>query len=56
MDIANHLAVALVAIHGAEAIPVAERAAENIRKLGMTEKQKEWLRVVDAIKRIQRAT
>jgi hypothetical protein len=43
----------LITIHGADALKVAERAAENVRQLGMVKVLDEWNLVIAAIKKIQ---
>jgi hypothetical protein len=43
----------LIAIHGAEALAVAERAANNVRKLEMKQALDKWKLVIAAIKKIQ---
>jgi hypothetical protein len=53
MDVTNHLARALIAAHGLEAVAFAERAAANVFLLNMTEKVTEWERVIAAIKEMQ---
>lgn len=53
MDVTNHLARALIAAHGLEAVAFAERAAANVFHLNMTEKVTEWERVIAAIKEMQ---
>jgi hypothetical protein len=53
VDTINHLARALITIHGADALKVAERAAENVRQLGMVKVLDEWNLVIAAIKKIQ---
>jgi hypothetical protein len=53
VDTINHLAQALIAIHGAEALAVAERAANNVRKLEMKQALDKWKLVIAAIKKIQ---
>lgn len=42
----------LIAIHGADALAVAERGAANVRRLGMEEQAKWWDRVAQAVKAI----
>jgi hypothetical protein len=53
VDTINHLARALVTIHGADALKVAEHAAANVRGLGMAKALDEWNLVITAIKKIQ---
>jgi hypothetical protein len=53
VDVANHLARALIAAHGANALEIAERVADNIRMIGLTDKAREWAAVIAAIKEIQ---
>jgi hypothetical protein len=53
LDVTNHLARALVKCHGKDALPLAERAAENVRQLGMPRQLTEWNRVIAAIKKMQ---
>jgi hypothetical protein len=52
LDVVNHLARALVNHHGEKALAIAERAAENVRQLGMDRQLAEWNQVIDAIKKI----
>jgi hypothetical protein len=52
LDVTNHLARSLIEHHGVEALALAERAAENVRQLGMLRQLKEWNRVIDAIKKM----
>jgi hypothetical protein len=54
VDTANHLARSLITIHGADALKVAERAAENVRQLGLAKALDEWLLVIAAIKKLQK--
>jgi hypothetical protein len=51
-DVPNHLARSLIEHHGGEALALAERAAENVRQLGMDRQLAEWNRVIDAIKKM----
>jgi hypothetical protein len=53
MDVANPLARALIAAHGAEALRVAEHALANVRLLNMRDKIAEWEKVIAAIKLMQ---
>jgi hypothetical protein len=53
MDVTNHLARALIAAHGAEAITFAEHALANVRLLNMRDKIAEWEKVIAAIKLMQ---
>jgi hypothetical protein len=39
--------------HREEALAIAERAAENVRQLGMLRQLAEWNRVIAAIKKMQ---
>jgi len=55
VDTTNHLARSLITIHGARALEVAEQAANNVRKLGLTKPLDEWLLVIAAIQKIQAA-
>ena len=43
----------LIAAHGAAALSIAERAGDNVRRLGMTEKARWWAQVVKAVKEIE---
>ena len=52
-DVAHALARSLIQIHGSEALAVAERAANNVRQLGMIEKTREWEEVIDIIAAMQ---
>jgi hypothetical protein len=52
LDVTNHLARSLIKIHGTEALALAERAAENVRQLGMSRQLTEWNRVIAAIKKM----
>ncbi len=52
-DVAHALARSLIALHGSDALAVAERAADNVRQLGMIEKTREWEEVIDIIAAIQ---
>jgi hypothetical protein len=51
VDVANHLARALIAVYGAEAMSVATRAAARARQTGQPRKVKMWDRVIVAIDR-----
>jgi hypothetical protein len=51
MDVANHLARSLIEHPGPDALSLAERAAENVRQLGMKRQLEEWNRVIEAIKK-----
>jgi hypothetical protein len=53
LDVTNHLARSLMKLHGTKALPLAERAAENVRQLGMARQLTEWKRVIAAIKKMQ---
>jgi hypothetical protein len=55
VDVTNNLARALIAAHGLDALPIAERAADNVRNVYMTDKTKKWAAVIAAIKEIQTA-
>jgi hypothetical protein len=46
---------ALIAAHGAAALSVAERAGDNVRRLGMAEKARWWDQVAKAVKEIAAA-
>ena len=50
------IARALVTVHGAEALTIAERSADNVRRIGMGERVKWWERVTAAVKEIEAAT
>jgi hypothetical protein len=52
-DDPKQLARALIAIHGEYALNVAQRAANNVRQLGLVKALEDWNRVVAEIKRIQ---
>jgi hypothetical protein len=52
-DDPERLARSLVAIHGAYALSVAQRAVDNVRQLGRLKALDYWNRVVAEIKRIQ---
>jgi hypothetical protein len=54
-DIANIVALSLIDIHRADALKVAEHAADNIRPLGMAKTLEQWNQVIAAIKKIQGA-
>jgi hypothetical protein len=47
------IARALIVVHGKDAVAAAERAAANVRRLGMVERVAWWERVVKAIKEIE---
>jgi hypothetical protein len=49
----EHIARSLIALHGADALKVAEQSAAEARKLGTAENLEAWLAVVAEIKRIQ---
>jgi hypothetical protein len=49
----EHIARSLIALHGADALKVAEQSAAEARKLGTAEKLEAWLAIVAEIKRIQ---
>ncbi len=49
------IARALTAAHGADAVAAAERAAANVRRLGMDEKVRWWERVAKTVKEIEAA-
>ncbi|HEX6841796.1 MAG TPA: response regulator [Stellaceae bacterium] len=51
----NKAARSLIAIHGADALCVAERGAANVRRLGMEEQAQWWDRVAQAVKSIAAA-
>jgi hypothetical protein len=54
-DVAHALARSLIAAHGAGALAIAERAADNVRQIGMGKaKLEEWKRVIAAIKEMQK--
>jgi hypothetical protein len=53
-DDPERLARSLVAIHGAYALSVAQRAVDNVRQLGRLKALDHWTRVVAEIKRIQK--
>lgn len=48
------IARTLVLSHGPDALPLARRAAENVRHFGMPERESWWRRVIDAIEAMQR--
>jgi len=52
-DVAHALARSLISRHGSDAIAVAERAADNVRQLGMIDETREWEKVIDIIAAIQ---
>jgi hypothetical protein len=54
-DDPTEFARALIAIHGAYALSVAQRAVDNVRQLGRVQAVDHWTRVVAEIKRIQKA-
>jgi hypothetical protein len=54
-DVTNALARSLIALHGEQAVVIAERAAENVRMLHMQDKADEWMRVAEAVKTMQEA-
>jgi hypothetical protein len=54
-DIANILALSLIAIHRADALKVAEQAADNVRPFGMATTLDQWNQVIAAIKKIQKS-
>jgi hypothetical protein len=45
------VAHSLIASHGPAALGVAERAAKNVRQVGMQDKAEKWNRVVAAVKK-----
>ncbi len=49
------LARSLIATHGADGLNVARCAVENARFFGRAEQEREWLRVVEAIKAIRKS-
>jgi hypothetical protein len=49
-----HTARSLIAIHGADALEIAERAADNLQRLGKTQRLDELIQVIAEIKRIQK--
>ena len=53
-DDPTELARALIAIHDAYALSVAQRAVDNVRQLGRVQAVDHWTRVVAEIKRIQK--
>ena len=53
-DDPKHLARAIIAIHGAYALSVAQRSVDNVRELGRLKALDHWNRVVAEIKRIQK--
>jgi hypothetical protein len=56
VDTTNHLARSLIAIHGADALAIAEHTADGLRRLGRTKRLDEWIQVIAEIKRIQSAS
>ena len=52
-DVTHALARSLIALHGTDALAIAERAAENVRQLNMQTKTKEWQQVIEVIKELQ---
>jgi hypothetical protein len=42
----------LIAIHGADALEIAERAADNLQRLGKTQRLDEWIQVIAEIQQI----
>jgi len=50
---AHRMARSLIAIHGTGALAVAERAAANVRQLGMKEAERMWGAVAAAIRSIE---
>jgi hypothetical protein len=50
----KHIARSLIALHGADALKVAEQTAENARKPGAAENLEMWLAVIAEIKGIQK--
>jgi hypothetical protein len=53
-DDPEHLARSIIAIHGAYALSVAQRAVDNVRQLGRVQAVDHWTRVVAEIRRIQK--
>jgi hypothetical protein len=49
----EHIARSLIALHGADALRVAEQAAENARKPDAAESLEMWSAVIAEIKRMQ---
>jgi hypothetical protein len=52
---AHALARTLITLHGSDALSIAERAAGNVRQLGMFDKATEWDGVIDIIAAMQAA-
>jgi hypothetical protein len=48
----HRTARSLIAIHGADALEIAESAAETLQRLGRTQRQDEWIQVIAEIKQI----
>jgi hypothetical protein len=53
-DDPTEFARTLIAIHGAYALSVAQRAVDNVRQLGRLKALDHWTRVVAEIKRLQK--
>jgi hypothetical protein len=51
----EHIAQSLIALHGQDALRVAEQAAGNARKPGAADSWEVWLAVIAEIKRIQKS-
>jgi hypothetical protein len=51
----NRTARSLIAVHGAGALETAKRAAENLQRLGKTQRLDEWIQVIAEIRRIQKS-
>jgi hypothetical protein len=54
MDTTNDLARSLITAHGADAMRIAERAADNVRAIGLAKPLDEWKRAIAELKRIQK--
>ena len=54
-DVADSLARALIATHGAGAVMFAEEARRNVRALAMEDRVAEWERVIAAIRAMQKS-
>jgi hypothetical protein len=52
----KRLAHSLIAVHGDDAIGVAEKALANVRSLTMQAPTAQWLKVIEAIKTAQAGT
>jgi hypothetical protein len=51
----KHIARSLIALHGADALRVAEQTAEDARKPGAADSPAVWLAVIAEIGRIQKS-